>query len=58
MTKELRISASVPLPDDFGDRVALMNAINPVVKQLSDALGVAVEVKDVTTKMKATKAAA
>ena len=58
MTKELRISASVPLPDDFGERVALMNKINPVVQQLGEALGVSVDVKDVTIKTKTAKPAA
>ncbi len=50
MTKELRISASIPLPVDFGERTELMVRLNPAVKALSDALGVPVLVSDVSVK--------
>lgn len=50
MAKELRISASIPLPVDFGERTDLMVKLNPAVKALSEALGVAVTVSDVSVK--------
>lgn len=55
MAKELRISASIPLPDDFSQRTELMVRLNPAVKALSEALGTPVTVSDVSVKTAKTK---
>lgn len=48
MTKELRISATVQLPDDFDAMVALLAKAAPAIKALSEALGVKVEAREYT----------
>ena len=50
MSKELRISASLPLPAAFSERAALMAKISPSVAAFEEALGVPVHVHDVTVK--------
>lgn len=50
MAKELRISASIPLPVDFGERTELIEELKAAVKALSEALGVPVLVTDVAVK--------
>lgn len=50
MSKEMRISATIPLPEAFVERAALMAKISPAVAALEDALGVPVTVSDVTSR--------